>query len=472
MTLDKLPTTIESAQDMLCSGAITAVELANLCLEQIRTKDSDIHAFLEVYSDVLDQAAQADKRRADGFVHPLLGVPLSIKDNILCAGHTASAASKILENYVAPYSSDVVEKLQAAGAVIIGRVNMDEFAMGSSCEYSAYGPTRNPLDLARVPGGSSGGSAASVAAGMCVASIGTDTAGSVRLPASFCGVCGLYPTYGSCSRYGLIAMGSSLDQPGPVATTVDDCQILFNTLNGFDDRDAQSVPESSRDIPDPQVRVVGVPRALLHMEGVSDRVRSEFDSLVTRLEQSGYQVRDIDLSTITACVPVYYVIIPAEVSTNLSRMDGMRFGVRHEGTDLLDTYMQSKGAGFGPETQRRMLLGAYVLSAGYRDAYYTKATQVRELIRQEIFNAFTQCDVILNPTTTMGAFEIGSVVDPVAMYMMDIFTVPANLSGCPALSIPYGSDTTGLPLGVQVMGPRFGEERLFALGKVIEGLRA
>ncbi len=467
----EVPKTIAEAQALLSAGSVTAVDLANACLARIHESNTELNIFLEVYEDVLDQAADADRRRANGEAGPLLGVPVSIKDNVLFAHHRASASSKILENYMAPYSSDVVEKLLLAGAVIIGRTNMDEFAMGSSCEYSAYGPTKNPLDTTRVPGGSSGGAAASVAAGMCVAAIGTDTAGSVRLPASFCGLCGLYPTYGSCSRYGLIAMGSSLDQPGPVGTHVDDCKTLFGIMNGFDDRDAQSVPDAERIIPSSEVKVIGVPRRLLGMDGVSDTVRSEFESLIQKLTAAGYEVRDIELPTITASVPVYYVIIPAEVSTNLARMDGIRFGVRVTGSDLLDTYMQSKGAGFGPETERRMLLGAYVLSAGYRDAYYTKATQVRELIRQEIYAAYNDVDVVLTPTTTMGAFKLGEVADPVAMYMMDVFTVPANLAGVPALSVPYGLDTTGMPLGVQIMGPRFGEERLFALGKVIEGLR-
>jgi len=468
--MNDLPTTILETQKLLSSGSITAVDLANSFLERINARNSELNIFLEVYSDVLDQAVRADRMRAEGFVHPLLGVPISIKDNIMFAHHRASGGSRILENYIAPYSADVIERLVSAGAVIIGRVNMDEFAMGGSCENSAYGPTKNPLDTTRVPGGSSGGSAASVSAGMCVASIGTDTGGSVRLPASFCGLCGLYPTYGSCSRYGLIAMASSLDQPGPIGATVDDCRIVFETLNGFDDRDAQSIPDGDRGTPDNSVRVIGIPRKLLDMGGVSDKVRTDFDELLQKLANAGYEIRDIELPTITAAVPVYYTIVYAEVSANMSRMDGIRFGVRQEGGDLLETYMKSKSSGFGPEVQRRILLGAYVSSAGYYDAYYGKATRVRELIRHEIIVALEGVDVILTPTATMGAPRLGEVADPVAMYMMDIFTVQANLSGMPALSVPYGFDVTGMPLGVQIMGPRFGEGKLFTLGKAIEAV--
>jgi len=469
--MNPLPTTITEAQLSLSSGTMTAVDLANAFLERIHERNTELNVFLEVYEDVLDQAVRADKMRAEGFTHPLLGVPISIKDNIMFAHHRASGASKILENYIAPYSADIVERMVAVGAVIMGRTNMDEFAMGGSTENSAYGPTKNPLDSTRVPGGSSGGAAAAVVAQMCVVSIGTDTGGSVRLPASFCGLCGLYPTYGSCSRYGLIAMTSSLDQPGPIGNTVDDCKVVFETLNGFDDRDAQSIPNGNRTIPSSEVHTIGIPRKLLAMEGVSNKVRADFDELLQKLTAAGYEVRDIELPTINAAVPVYYTIVPAEVSTNLSRMDGIRFGVRRDGDDLLQTYMNSKGQGFGPEAQRRILLGAYVLSAGYYDAYYGKATRVRELIRHEITVALESVDVILNPTATMGAPKIGEMSDPVAMYMMDIFTVMANLSGHPALSVPYGMDVTGMPLGVQIMGPRFGEGKLLNLGKVIEGLR-
>ena len=473
--MNELPKTIAQARQMLTEGKVTSVELAQICLDNINAKNSDLNIYLQVFDDVLDQATAADTRIAAGESAPLLGVPISIKDNILYQGHIASSGSQILSNYVASYNAHIVNELLTAGAIIIGRVNMDEFAMGSSCEYSAFGPTKNPLDNTRVPGGSSGGSAASVAANMCVASIGTDTAGSVRLPASFCGLCGLYPTYGSTSRYGLIAMGSSLDQAGPVGNSVSDCETLFTLMSTPDElHDAQSVSAENRNPTDASVKKIGVPRALLSMDGVSETVRSNFNQCLDHLRDAGYDIVDIDLPHITAAVPTYYVIIPAEVSTNLSRMDGVRFGMRVGAENgLWNMYEETKTAGFGPEVQRRMLLGAYVLSAGYYDAYYGKATKVRELIKQEIESVLETVDVILTPTATMGAPKLGAMSDPIAMYMMDIFTVPANLSGLPALSVPFGvdSDAENMPLGVQIMGPRFGEAKLFALGKEIEGLR-
>jgi aspartyl-tRNA(Asn)/glutamyl-tRNA(Gln) amidotransferase subunit A len=471
MNTNELPTTIANAQDLMSSGAMTAVELASQFLANIDKHNTEFNALLEVFGDVLDQAARADQMRADGFTHPLLGVPVVIKDNILFAGHTASAGSRILANYIASYDSTVVQKLREAGAVIMGRTNMDEFAMGSSGENSAYGASRNPLDLSRIAGGSSSGVGSAVAGRFAVVGIGTDTGGSVRMPASFCGLVGLYPTYGSCSRYGLIAMASSLDQPGPMAHTVADCEVAFDVLSGFDDKDAQSVPDSERIQPSADVRIIGVPRKLLTMPGISNKVKADFDELLGKLGQSGYEIRDIELPMAEYGVQTYYVIVPAEVSTNLARMDGIRFGVREEGADVLDTYIRSKTAGFGAETKRRLLLGAYVLSAGYRDAYYYKALQVREIMRREYYEVLNQVDVILTPTATSGAPRIGEISDPVAEYLMDLFTIPANLTGLPALSVPYGADVTGMPLGVQIMGPRFGEARLFALGKDIERLR-
>jgi aspartyl-tRNA(Asn)/glutamyl-tRNA(Gln) amidotransferase subunit A len=465
------PHSITEARSMLKQGIISSVDLTQKYLDRIAALDGEIHAYLGVYDDVLDQARLADEQIAAGIDAPLLGVPLSIKDNILFQGHTASAASKILGNYTASYTAHIVEELQKAGAVLIGRTNMDEFAMGGSCENSAYGPTYNPLDTARVPGGSSGGAAAAVAADMCTAAIGTDTGGSVRLPAAFCGLCGLYPTYGSTSRYGLIAMGSSFDQAGPIARSVDDCQILHSVLSTYDARDAQCIPLSARKNVSSKVATIGVPRSLLAMDGVSDSVRSEFENMLALLQQKGYKVVDIDLPHITASVPVYYVIIPAEVSTNLSRIDGIRYGDRKDGVDLLDVYMNTKGEGFGAEAQRRILLGTYVLSAGYYDAYYGKATQVRQIIRSEIIQSFDIVDVILTPTAGIIAPKIGEKSDPASMYMMDIFTVSANLSGAPALSVPFGKDAeTGMPFGMHIMAPHWGEERLFVLGKDIESL--
>jgi aspartyl-tRNA(Asn)/glutamyl-tRNA(Gln) amidotransferase subunit A len=466
--MQKIPTTITETLELLQSGAITSVALTQLFLDTIREKDTKIHCYLEIYDTVLDQAQQADDRRAAGESAPLLGVPISIKDNIMMQGHTVSAASKILENYIAPYNAHIIDELQKAGAVIIGRTNMDEFAMGGSCENSAFGPTYNPLDLSRIPGGSSGGAAASVAAGLCVAAIGTDTGGSVRLPAAFCGLCGLYPTYGSTSRYGLIAMGSSLDQAGSVGVSVDDCALLHSVLSTYDVRDAQCVPITERKTISSQVKKIGIPRALLAMDGVSETVRQQFDLLLEKLVNKGYEIIDIELPHITAAVPTYYIIMPAEVSTNLSRIDGVRFGVRESGDSLMNMYVNSKTKGFGPETQRRLLLGAYVLSAGYYDAYYAKATQVRELICQEIVKTLETVDVILTPTATSGAPKIGEMADTVAMYMMDIFTIPANLSGVPALSVPFGVDTNNMPLGMHIMGPHWGEGKLFTLGRDIE----
>jgi aspartyl-tRNA(Asn)/glutamyl-tRNA(Gln) amidotransferase subunit A len=471
MVTSLLDLTITQARAMLDSGEITSVELTQLALDAIRRENQTINAILEVFDDALDQARRADEVIATGTSTPLLGIPLTLKDNILYKGKAATSASKILEGYVASYDSTCVHNLKMQGAVIIGRANQDEFAMGSSTETSAYGITKNPLDTARVPGGSSGGSAASVASGMALGSYGTDTAGSVRQPASFCGLVGLYPTYDTCSRYGIMPMGSSLDQVGPIAKTVHDVAMMYRANTGYDPKDPTSIPLENRVSPVSEVKTIGIPTNVLELPGIHPDVISQTQRVIELLRSAGYTIVDITLPHVGYSLAVYYIIMAAEASTNLACYDGIRYGARVEGETLRDTYFKTKGNGFGAEVQRRMLLGAYVLSAGYYDAYYKKATRLRGLIRKEFQDAYAKVDAILMPTTPASAFEFGSVADPVEMYAQDIFTVPANLVGCPALSVPFGVDAQHMPLGIQLYGPWFSEEALFALGVHLESLR-
>lgn len=464
--------TIRKARALLESGEVSAHELAQAHLVSIQKQDDGLHAFLEVYDDVLAQADVADRKRATGDTHPLLGIPLAVKDNILIEGRKVSAASKILENYTATYDATVTKKLKAQGAVFLGRANMDEFAMGSSTEKSAFGPTKNPRDTTRVPGGSSGGSATAVAADMALGAFGSDTGGSIRQPAAFCGVVGLKPTYGSVSRSGLIAMGSSLDVIGPLAKTVADTELLFEAVRGNDPMDSTTIPDDWKRIPAKKTYTVGVPRAFLE-NGVDADVLAEFEKGLTALRDAGHSVVDIDLPTIRYSLATYYIVMPAEVSANLARFDGVRYGLHADGTDRIDDYKQSRRAGFGPESRRRILLGTYVLSSGYYDAYYGKAMQARDRIRRDVADAFTRVDAVATPTTPSPAFTLGEKsADPLAMYLADIFTVSANIIGAPALSVPFGTavrDSVTLPLGFQLMAPHLGEVTLFALGSVLTG---
>lgn len=463
---------ITDAAKKLDSKEISAVELAQDVLENIEKKNSSINAYIEVFDDVLLEAQKADERRKRGERGDLLGIPLAIKDNILIEGKRASAASKILEGYEASYDATAINKLKKAGAVFTGRANMDEFAMGGSTEHSAYGITRNPHDEERVPGGSSGGSAAAVAMGGALGALGSDTGGSVRQPASFCGLVGLKPTYGSVSRYGLIAMGSSLDQIGPIAKTVSDVEILHHAISGEDASDSTATPEALRVLkPLPERPVIGIPRSFLNAEGggIDSGVLKNFEESISRFKDLGYEVRDIELPNVHHALSAYYIIMPAEASSNLARFDGVRYGLRQKGGDLLSDYLRTRGEGFGEEVRRRILLGTYVLSAGYYDAYYNKAVAVRRLIGDDFVRAFSEVHFVLTPTAPTPAFRIGEKSkDPLTMYLEDIFTIPANITGLPALSVPSGFahiEGKKLPLGVQLTAPAHAENWLFGAGK-------
>lgn len=462
--------TIVEASKKLQGGEITAVDLARACLDEIEKRNPTLNAYLEVFDDVIAQAETADTRRKAGENHPLLGIPFAIKDNILIEGRKVSAASKILEGYVATYDATVIKKLKDAGVVFLGRTNMDEFALGGSTENSAYGPTKNPHDESRVAGGTSGGSAAAVAAHMALGALGTDTGGSVRNPASFCGIVGLKPTYGSVSRFGVIAAASSFDQVGPLAKTVEDVEIIFNTIRGHDVLDSTSTDESlyPKRI---QKKTVAVPRLLNIDRELFDtqEVGKKFREIGDMLHTKGYAFSpDIDIPSLGPALAAYYIINFAEVSSNLARFDGVRYGLSLKGGSLLEDYAQSRGEGFGPEARRRILLGTYVLSAGYHDAYYGKAVAAREQLQREYKEAFENIDVILTPTMPTVAWVVGEKSDPMSMYLADAFTVPANLTGNPAISIPTVRSKGELPMGIQLTAAHGDESALFRVGKDIE----
>lgn len=456
--------TIKKASEMMKKGELTSFDLVSECLKNIEEKNKDLNIFLEVFSDALDQAKKADEIIKSGMGTELTGIPIATKDNILITGKKVSAGSKMLENYVATYDAFVIERLKEAGAVLIGRVNMDEFAMGSSTENSAYGPVKNPIDPTRVPGGSSGGSAAAVAAGMALGALGSDTGGSIRQPASFCGLVGMKATYDTVSRSGVMAMSSSLDQIGPIAKTSEDAKIIFNCILGKDKMDATSV--SIKKQPSGG-RVIGVPRDWLK-EGVDKELLENFEYNIGQFKKAGYTIKDISLPYAKYSLAVYYIIMPAEVSTNLSRLDGVRYGLRKEGDNVAETYKKSRSQGFGAETRRRVILGTYVLSHGYYDAYYNKAWRVRHAIENEFENIFKEVDFVMTPTTPTVAFKFGEKKDPVQMYLSDIFTVPANIAGLPSISIPCGISKDGLPFGIQLTGPLFSDNTLFDIEKDIK----
>ena len=425
--------------------------------------------FREVFDDIETQALAAEELLKNGKATPMTGVPVAIKDNILFAGHEAGASSKILEGYVASYDATVVARLRAAGAIIIGRTNMDEFAMGSSTENSAYGVTKNPVDETKVPGGSSGGAAAAVAAGLVVVSLGSDTGGSIRQPAAFCGVVGLLPTYGSVSRHGLMAMGSSLDVIGPFTHTIEDAQIVYDVIKGKDVYDSTSIDSApAKSI----TKKLAVPKGIFDGGGADKAVQANFEQMIAKLKTEGYTIDEIELPHFRNALAVYYILMPAEVSSNLARFDGVRYGPREAGDKIHDLYSATRGTLFGKEVRRRILLGTYVLSHGYYDAYYNKAIAVRMLIKHELSEAFKTYDAILTPTTPTPAFGIGEKSsDPIAMYLSDLYTVPANIAHVPAISIPSGVADAGLPIGIQLIGLQGSEEALFALGKTIESVR-
>ncbi len=461
--------TIKSLRAAFLAGKQTPVDAVEASLKTIKEKDGDIHAFLDVYEDAREEAVKATEMyKKNETSQPLLGVPIALKNNILIKGKKATAGSKMLENYTAIYSATIVDRLRKAGAIIVGATNMDEFASGSSTEQSAFGPTKNPLDTARVPGGTSGGSAAAVAMGVVPAAIGTDTGGSVRQPAAFCGLVGFKPTYGAVSRYGLIAQGSSLDQAGPMAHTVEDVELLHSVMSGIDEKDATTIAtDTYPTFPEKKTYTFGVPRGFL-ADGIDADVLASFEAHLDSLRADGHTVVDIELPLYERGLAAYYIVMFAEMSSNLARFDGIRYGLSAEGDNLLAVYEKSRAAGFGPEIKRRILLGTYVLSSGYYDAYYGKAELVRAKMREELSAIFKNVDVIITPTTPTPAFKLGEKKDPLAMYRQDIFTVPVNLTGVPALTFKMGTVERGgkqLPVGVQYIGPHGSDSLLFAIGK-------
>jgi aspartyl-tRNA(Asn)/glutamyl-tRNA(Gln) amidotransferase subunit A len=466
--------TIHEAREHLAAGEISALELTEAVLERILAVDNDVKAYLTLTpEEALAQARVADERRVAGEDVPLLGIPLAIKDVLCTQGITTTAGSRILESFIPPYDGTAVARLKAAGAVILGKTNTDEFAMGSSTENSAFFTTRNPWDLERVPGGSSGGSAAAVAADECLGALGTDTGGSVRQPAGLCGVVGLKPTYGRVSRYGLIAFASSLDQIGVLTKDVTDAALLLGVIAGHDPRDSTSM-----DVPVPDYASkldgelagmrVGVPQEYF-VEGMQPEVEAAVRVAVDMLVELGAQVREVSLPHTDYALPVYYLIAPAEASANLARYDGVRYTMRASNDGLDEVYKVTRGQGFGSEVKRRIMLGTYALSAGYYDAYYLKAQKVRTLIKADFDATFEQVDVIVAPTSPTTAFRIGEKVDdPLQMYLTDVFTLSMNLAGTCGLSVPCGFDAAGLPIGVQVMGPAFGEEQVLRVAYAYE----
>ena len=458
--------TLSELSALLHNGDITSVELTQHFLNRIKTHNGNLNAFISVTEEsALAQAAAADKQFADKTAGKLTGIPMAHKDIFCTKGVRTSCASKMLDKFVAPYDATVVEKIAASGMVMLGKTNMDEFAMGSSNETSFYGPVKNPWDTERVPGGSSGGSAAAIAARLAPAATGTDTGGSIRQPSSLCNLTGLKPTYGRVSRYGMIAFASSLDQAGPMTANAEDAALLLNVMSGFDERDSTSV---ERDVPDYTANLndslqglrIGLPKEYFG-EGLAPEVAEIIDVAIKEFEKLGATVKEISLPNTSLAIPTYYVVAPAECSSNLSRMDGVRFGHRCEDPkDLLDLYQRSRGEGFGDEVKRRIMIGTYALSAGYYDAYYLKAQKCRRLISDDFQQAFEEVDVIMGPTAPTTAFKLGDKADdPVAMYLADIYTINTNLAGLPGMSIPAGF-ANGLPAGLQIIGNYFDEARL------------
>ena len=467
--------TIHELHQLLRNREVTSQEATESVINRIESVDDKVNAYISVTGDLArEQAKQADKLIGEGSCSPLTGIPLAIKDILCIRGVKTTCGSKILENFIAPYDATVIDRLRKQGAVFVGRTNMDEFAMGSSTETSFFGPTRNPWNTERIPGGSSGGSAAAVAADECIGALGTDTGGSIRQPASCCGGVGLKPTYGRVSRYGLVAFASSLDQVGPMTKDVRDAAILMNDICGYDPLDSTSV-----DLPVPDYTKVlgrevagmrvGIPKEYFG-EGLDKEVEKAIKEAIKVLTGLQMEVKEVNLPHTDYAVAVYYLIAPAEASSNLARYDGVKYGYRTgEETGLLEMYKRSRSEGFGTEVKRRIMLGTYALSAGYYDAYYKKASQVRTLIRSDFEKVFKHCDVIVTPTYPTSAFKIGEKVnDPLTMYLSDIFTIPANLAGIPGISLPCGFTREGLPIGLQILSDSFQEEKLFQVAAAYE----
>ncbi|MGD0658189.1 MAG: Asp-tRNA(Asn)/Glu-tRNA(Gln) amidotransferase subunit GatA [Syntrophorhabdales bacterium] len=465
---------IRRVRDLLKKGEITSVELTRFYLDRISKYDGRIKAYLRVTEEMaMRMAADADRRIKEGTDGDLTGIPFGMKDILCTRGVETTCASQILRGFVPPYDATVIRKLNESGYVHLGRINMDEFAMGSSTENSSFQVTRNPWDLDRIPGGSSGGSTAAAAAGLCAATLGTDTGGSIRQPSALCGTVGLKPTYGRVSRYGLVAFASSLDQIGPITRSVEDCAVLLKVIAGHDPMDSTSIPEGVPDytadlLKDVKGLRIGMPKEYF-IEGVDPEVTSAVEGALRVFERLGATVVPVSLPHTEFAVSVYYIICTAEASSNLARYDGVKYGMRKEGKDIVDMYKRTRSQGFGKEVKRRIILGTYVLSSGYYDAYYRKAGQVRTLMRRDFDEAFTRCDLIATPVSPTCAFKIGEKTDdPLTMYLSDIFTIPINLAGLPALSLPCGFDGKGLPIGLQIIGRPLGEALILQAASVLE----
>lgn len=461
--------TIKEIHEHIKNADFTVADLVGEYLKNIKAKNEDINAYIEIYPDVIEQIERAQDMFNNNEATFLTGIPVSLKDNMLRKGFVSSAGSKILENYNATYDSFVVKKLKEKGVVFIGRTNMDEFAMGSSNETSSYGRTLNPLDYTRVPGGSSGGPAASVAMdGACVA-LGTDTGGSIRQPASFCGLVGLKPTYGSVSRNGIISLSNSFDQVGPIGKVVDDVEILFDAIKDCDKDDSTSVPFEKRKKITDMRKKIGVPRDFLIGDSIDKEVLKNFDEACDKLRKEGYEIVDISLPLIKYSLSVYYIIQPAEASSNLARYDGVKYGKSSDALNLSDLYTKTRGLYFGKEVRRRIMLGTYILSGGHKDQFYKKAYVLKKAIHKELDNVFKDIDAVITPSCPFPPFKFGEKSkDPVSMYLSDLFLVPANIAEIPAISIPSGSNSEGLPLGLHIMAPMWREDILFSIGRDFE----
>jgi aspartyl-tRNA(Asn)/glutamyl-tRNA(Gln) amidotransferase subunit A len=469
--MDLYGLTIHEAHELLKERQISSVDLTAAVFERIEKVEEKVSAYLTLARDrAMAEAEAADELIGQGQWGPLTGIPLAIKDILCTEGIRTTCGSKILENFIPPYDSTVVKKLRTGNAVLVGKTNLDEFGMGSSTEYSAFLLTHNPWDLTRIPGGSSGGSAAAVAADECMGAIGSDTGGSIRQPAAHCGVVGLKPTYGRVSRFGLVAFASSLDQIGPITKDVTDCAFLMSQISGFDARDSTSV---SRPVPDYtralasglEGLVAGIPKEY-YVKGLDGEVSQALDNAIKVIEGLGVTCREVSLPHTEYAVATYYLVAPAEASSNLARYDGVKYGLRDTTSgDLMEMYRNTRSKGFGPEVQRRIIIGTYALSAGYYEAYYGKASQVRTLIMEDFTKAFQTCDVLLAPVTPTPAFKLGEKLDdPLSMYLSDIFTLPPSLAGIPGLSVPCGFSREGLPIGLQILGKHFDEEKLIRVG--------
>ncbi|MBS1111725.1 MAG: glutamyl-tRNA(Gln) amidotransferase subunit [Nitrospirae bacterium] len=466
--------TLEESRGAIDKGDITPSDLTNDVLQRISGLEEKIRAYVTINSeDALIQAKIAEELLKKGGKQALLGIPIAVKDNICTEGVRTTCSSKILENFIPPYESTATQKLKESKYVLLGKTNLDEFAMGSSTENSAFGHTRNPWDISRVPGGSSGGSAAAVAADMCISALGSDTGGSIRQPAAFCGVVGLKPTYGRVSRYGLVAFASSLDQIGPITKTVRDSAILLNIISGYDPYDSTSanlpVPDFTSVLGESIKGIkIGIPKEFF-ARGLDSQVEDSVKKAVKELESLGALPVEISLPHTGYAVAVYYILATSEASSNLARYDGVKYGLRVEGEDLLDMYMKTREAGFGAEVKRRIILGTYALSSGYYDAYYKKAQQVRTLIKEDFDKAFEKVDAIVTPTTPTPAFKAGEKTDdPLQMYLADIFTISVNLAGVPGISIPCGFTSNNLPVGLQIIGKQFDEETILKISYAYE----